>query len=501
MPWSLGTFSRIYNFVTSVAGGTKVTAAMMDAELDGIAAGMNTCITKDGQIIPTANLPMNGYKHTGVANGSASTDYAAYGQLTARVPTAHSSDTTTFLRGDGTWEDELAGELSIAPTGEPNTEAILSVSGGVNYTSGTPAISIQADSVLGSTTDIYGLYSGVTSRTAAVTVANRVGLYVANATKGTGSTITNDKGIHVADVTQGNTAGGGLNIGAQLAVSSGTGKYNVYANGTAQNYFNGKVGVGVSAPSYTLDVLAGIAASHMFRIGNSDTSGYGSILFTDHSSTAKGTLGYGNSATSSPYTSSMFIDTAANVSLVLMTEGAEKLTLSGTENWITVVGASSRLRGDFSNGTTSTRTLLQSSTTNGETIVGAIPNGTGVNSGFAVYDNSDPDNGGYLYLSANTTENFLDNNKNGSGTARNFSIRMAGTDAITCTQAGSVVAGKQGAALGATATDGFLYIPTVAGTPSGVPTTQTGSVAICFDTTNNKIYVYDGGWLATAALT
>jgi hypothetical protein len=57
------------------------------------------------------------------------------------------------------------------------------------------------------------------------------------------------------------------------------------------------------------------------------------------------------------------------------------------------------------------------------------------------------------------------------------------------------------AALATSATNGFLYIPTCAGTPSGVPTAFTGRVPIIFDTTGNKIWVYDGGWLQTAALT
>lgn len=49
------------------------------------------------------------------------------------------------------------------------------------------------------------------------------------------------------------------------------------------------------------------------------------------------------------------------------------------------------------------------------------------------------------------------------------------------------------AALATSATDGFIYIPTCAGTPSGVPTSEVG-VATVYDTTNNKLYVYNGGW-------
>jgi hypothetical protein len=58
------------------------------------------------------------------------------------------------------------------------------------------------------------------------------------------------------------------------------------------------------------------------------------------------------------------------------------------------------------------------------------------------------------------------------------------------------------AALATDATKGFVMIPSCAGTPTGTPADiPTGQVPIVFDSTNNKVYVYDGGWLATAALT
>lgn len=49
------------------------------------------------------------------------------------------------------------------------------------------------------------------------------------------------------------------------------------------------------------------------------------------------------------------------------------------------------------------------------------------------------------------------------------------------------------AALATTATDGFLYLPSCAGPPTGTPTTQTGTVPFVFDSVDNRLYFYTGG--------
>lgn len=72
-------------------------------------------------------------------------------------------------------------------------------------------------------------------------------------------------------------------------------------------------------------------------------------------------------------------------------------------------------------------------------------------------------------------------------------LGTAATDVLTVTTAGSVVCGGQ-AALATNATTGFLYIPTCAGTPSGVPASFTGKVAIVYDTSANKFMVYNAAW-------
>jgi len=65
---------------------------------------------------------------------------------------------------------------------------------------------------------------------------------------------------------------------------------------------------------------------------------------------------------------------------------------------------------------------------------------------------------------------------------------------------GSVVL-NGGGAIATNATTGFVYLPSCAGTPSGTPVAVTGAVAFVYDTTNNKIAIYNGAWKQTAALT
>jgi hypothetical protein len=71
-----------------------------------------------------------------------------------------------------------------------------------------------------------------------------------------------------------------------------------------------------------------------------------------------------------------------------------------------------------------------------------------------------------------------------SSSASNELFRISGT--------GNVVVGN--AALATNATNGFLYVPTCAGIPTGVPTSFTGRAATVLDTTNNRIYFYNGAW-------
>jgi hypothetical protein len=87
MPYNgSGVFTRIYNWVNDAAAAIDITASRVDGEDDGFAAGLTNCICKDGQTTVTANLPMATFRHTGVGNGVARTDYAALGQVQDGTP-------------------------------------------------------------------------------------------------------------------------------------------------------------------------------------------------------------------------------------------------------------------------------------------------------------------------------------------------------------------------------------------------------------------------------
>lgn len=76
-----GVYVRLYSWQTDANSGIKILASRMDAETDGIATGLTTCVTRDGQSPATANLPMGGFRHTGCQDGVALTDYATLGQV------------------------------------------------------------------------------------------------------------------------------------------------------------------------------------------------------------------------------------------------------------------------------------------------------------------------------------------------------------------------------------------------------------------------------------
>ncbi len=96
------------------------------------------------------------------------------------------------------------------------------------------------------------------------------------------------------------------------------------------------------------------------------------------------------------------------------------------------------------------------------------------------------------FQASNTTSKATNNAcfSDGNSFTSNWFINQAGTAASQFN--GSVIVGT--GAISTSATDGFLYLPSCAGTPSGTPTSRTGTNAFVYDTSANKLWVYNGSW-------
>lgn len=92
-----GSFSGATVWQDDQNAGYDILAAREDYHDQDIATGINNCLTKDGQNTPTANLPMNNFRHTGVSDGAARNQYATVAQLqdqAVNVATAASGTNT-----------------------------------------------------------------------------------------------------------------------------------------------------------------------------------------------------------------------------------------------------------------------------------------------------------------------------------------------------------------------------------------------------------------------
>lgn len=72
-----GVFVRLYSWITDAANGIVVSSTRMDGDTNDIANGLSNCICKDGQTTVTANIPMGGFKITGLGLGTGATDAAS----------------------------------------------------------------------------------------------------------------------------------------------------------------------------------------------------------------------------------------------------------------------------------------------------------------------------------------------------------------------------------------------------------------------------------------
>lgn len=89
MPYSSGTFAFTPNsFAPTPTSGATIASAAATSTWSDIATALSSCVLKDGSQTITANLPLGGFKLTGLGAGTASGNSLRYEQVNGVATTA-----------------------------------------------------------------------------------------------------------------------------------------------------------------------------------------------------------------------------------------------------------------------------------------------------------------------------------------------------------------------------------------------------------------------------
>lgn len=178
------------------------------------------------------------------------------------------------IYANGNANNYMAGALGIGATSltGSNLRITRNLTGATTSTSIANAATILSDV----TSNAYGIYSELSTQAAAFTLPILQHYRAEGGTRGAGSTITEQHGFYASGgLTQATT-----NIGFFSAVAAAANSWNFYANGTANNYMAGALGIGATAlTGYGLRVgknLTGAAVSYQVSANytvQSDVSG------------------------------------------------------------------------------------------------------------------------------------------------------------------------------------------------------------------------------------
>lgn len=144
----------------------------------------------------------------------------------------------------------------------PLTAGAMFIVGGTSQVTAATGYAVLANQTAPATmTSAYhGFYSSLLTAASAFTMGSLVHFRAAATTVGAGSAITNVYGLLVSAAA---AVSGATNYGTYLELASATSTWNVYAAGTAQNFFGGPVGILATGPLTTGALLQiGSASAH-----------------------------------------------------------------------------------------------------------------------------------------------------------------------------------------------------------------------------------------------
>jgi hypothetical protein len=249
----------------NMTGSTLVTSALFDAaiqsDVTGEATYINAATRTAAASFTIPSIVLFSASQTSIAAGSTVTNQ--YGFVAASSLTGATNNYGFFgniasgtnrwnLYMGGTANNYMAGSLGIGQTTLTGSNLRISKA----HTGSSSAINFYIDSTIQSdvTNSPKVIATTLSTQAAAFTVA-RATHYLANqGTIGAGSTITTQVGFEVDNTLIGAT----INYGFFGNIASGTNRWNLYMNGTADNYMAGRLGIGTTSPSATLTVFSSI---------------------------------------------------------------------------------------------------------------------------------------------------------------------------------------------------------------------------------------------------
>lgn len=136
-----------------VVPGTTITTTAFNALTADLASGLTTAMTKDGQTVPTANIPMGGFKLTGLGAGTSATDAAQFGQLqnapVATLITVSGADTITGTLVQTLTAYATGQQFSFVAAGTNTTAVTLNIDGlGAKDVTRTGAVALAAGALV-----------------------------------------------------------------------------------------------------------------------------------------------------------------------------------------------------------------------------------------------------------------------------------------------------------------------------------------------------------------
>ncbi len=229
---------------TTVATKTKYTSWFGVPTLDtpplDVVGGINfyPTVNKLGYRNNTVNQFLTTESYVSTAISTALASYAPITGGTGYIQNQNSVAQSATFRIANT--GQVQGNFAVGTTLGVSTSLLNSknLEGGTTVAGYNLSGTIQS----GVTVAAYGYRSSPSTAAGSYTVPDLANLIVIQGSLGAGSSVTRNYGLWVQDLTFGVS-----NYGVRSGISSGTNKWNIYADGNAKNYLLGNVGIGADA--------------------------------------------------------------------------------------------------------------------------------------------------------------------------------------------------------------------------------------------------------------